>query len=205
MRKKLASLTAMFTLAAACTLGTTNAQAQTVPVYPHHAPTTMSYQQYGAVSQYAIDDVAYSLGVQQAYHRAGTGFTSGVIPQTGQQVGLEFSLDGYGTATVVRAYNLNNIAARNAYNNRMQEVIQLDNALAVHAPRSYSTYPQPVFQPSPLDVITGIGMGILIHDALRPDHHDHRRQPHYVPPRHHDRTPPHRPRNDRHDRGGHRR
>jgi hypothetical protein len=209
MRKKLASLTAMFTLAAACSLGTTQAQAQTVPVYPQqHAPVAASaYQHTYNVSQYAIDDIAYNLGVQQVYHRAGTGFTAGVIPQTGQQIGLEFSLDGYGTATVVRAYNLNNISARNAYNNRIQETIQLDNALAARAPLPYNIYPQPVFQPSPIEVMTTIGMGILIYDALRPDHHHHRPSQ-YVPPRHRDHPPQHhprndRPRNDRHN--GHRR
>lgn len=199
MKKTFASLTAAFALAAACTLAPA-AQAQTVPVYP--APTTTTYSQHsGYVTQRAIDQVAYDLGVQDVYHRAGRGFSSGIITQTGQHIGLEFTLNGTGYATVARAYNLNNpVIARN-FQARINETALLENRLAHQANFPHRSYHAPVYRASATDVIAAVGFAYIVHEALKDNHRrDHRFNNHrrYDPPRyrndHRDRNRHHRPR-----------
>lgn len=197
MKKKLATLTAIFTLAAASTFAPA-AQAQTVPVYP--APTTTTYNYNSAyVTQAAIDQVAYDLGVQDTYHRAGRGFSSGIITQTGQHVGLEFTLNGTGYATVARAYNLNNPVIAQNFQARINETALLENRLARQANFPHRTYQAPVYRASATDVIAAVGFAYIVHEALKDNHrHDHRYDNHrrYDPPRY---TPP-RHRNDHRDR-----
>lgn len=191
MKKKLATLTAIFTLAAASTFAPA-AQAQTVPVYP--APTTTTYNYNSAyVTQAAIDQVAYDLGVQDVYHRAGRGFSSGIITQTGQHVGLEFTLNGTGYATVARAYNLNNPVIAQNFQARINETALLENRLARQASFPHRSYQAPVYRASATDVIAAVGFAYIVHEALKDNHrHDYKRfdnHRRYEPPRrhHHDR------------------
>lgn len=174
MNKKLRSLTAIFTLAAAATLGTP-AQAQTVPVYQNQTTQTAAAYNAGYVTQGAINQVAYDLGVQDAYHRAGRGFTSGIISQTGQHVGLEFTLHGDGYATVSRAYNLNSPVALQSFRNRIAETAQLENRLARQATFPHRHYNAPVYRaPSATDVIAAVGFAIIVHEALKDNDRHHR-------------------------------
>ena len=206
MNKKLRSLTAIFTLAAAATIGMP-AQAQTVPVYKAPATQTTATYSAGYVTQSAIDQVAYDLGVQDAYHRAGRGFTSGIITQTGQHIGLEFTLHGDGYASVARAYNLNDRTSLQAFRNRVSETAQLENALARQAAYANRHYNTPVYRaPGATDVIAAVGFAIIVHEALKDDHHhrndrywhnNHRRDNHRDWNRHdhrRDRDRHHRPR-----------
>lgn len=178
MNKKLRSLSAAFALAVAGTLGMTSAQAQTVPVAP--APHTATAYAAGHVTQAAIDQVAHDLGVQDAYHRAGRGFTSGIISQTGQHVGLEFTLHGDGYATVSRAYNLNSASALQSFRNRVAETAQMDSRLARQSGYAHRSYRAPVYRaPAATDVIAAVGFAIIVNEALKDSRHHHRVDRHW--------------------------
>jgi hypothetical protein len=180
MNKKLRSLSAAFALAVAGTLGVTSAQAQTVPVY--NAPTVQTSATYtaGYVTQSAIDQVAYDLGVQDSYHRAGRGFTSGLITPTGQHVGLEFTLHGDGYASVSRAYNLNNPAVMQSFQNRIAETARLENQLARGTTYPHRSYNAPVYRaPNATEVIAAVGFAIIVHEALKDNDHHRRDDRHW--------------------------
>ncbi|MDE1153495.1 MAG: hypothetical protein PW788_13240 [Micavibrio sp.] len=153
--KKIRSLVATFTLAAAAGLmGATAANAQTVPVQPnaYSQPVSNAY-----VSQDAIAEVAYNQGVQAAYYRAGKGYTTGTA-SSGETIGLEFQLSG-GQGTVIRAFNLNDPASNNAFSIAQDNAAGLERDIAnseirtrVYAQR-YESY---VVVP-PINPILGIG------------------------------------------------
>lgn len=175
MNKKLRSLTLCATFALAAAIAPQAAEAQTVPVYK--APTTQTTASYNAgyVTQSAIDQVAYDLGVQDSYHRAGRGFTSGIITQTGQHVGLEFTLHGDGYASVSHAYNLNSPAALQSFRNRIAETAQIENRLARQTAYAHRHYNTPVYRaPNATDVIAAVGFAIIVHEALKDNDHRHR-------------------------------
>lgn len=186
MNKKLRSLSAAFALAVAGALGISSANAQTVPVHPAAPQTTATYTA-GYVTQAAIDQVAYDLGVQDAYHRAGRGFTSGIISHTGQHVGLEFTLHGDGYATVSRAYNLNSAVALQSFRNRVAETARLESRLAGQAAYAHRSYRTPVYRaPAATDVIAAVGFAIIVNEALKDNHHHHRVDRHWRHDRHDD-------------------
>lgn len=164
--KKFRSLVAAFTLAAASMAGlATSAQAQTVSVTPQG--DYYGAQQQVSVSQQAINDVAYNIGVQTAYYRAGVGFTD-AYASTGEHIGLEFALS-YGQASVVRAYNMNNPSAAAQFGADMQNAAITDARLGYANPYGYDAHPRyEVVAP----VAAIVGLGWIIHDINR-DHHRH--------------------------------
>lgn len=183
MKKQIASLTAAFTLAALGIAAPAQVQAQTVPV---HAPAPASIYAAPAadicVSQRDINDVARALGVSIVYPGAGKGFTSGILHRTGRHIGLEYDLNNNGTATVVRAYNLDNPAARGQFNAAMQNASRLD-AAGRHRLHDYNRRVQPSYRPAAVDVIAAIGLVYIAHEAIS---HRHDRR--------HDTARPHPPR-----------
>jgi len=185
MKKQLASLTAAFALAVGLT--TAPAQAQTVPVQVpvYSNPSTVYAPQASGnyVSQRDINEVAHTLGVSMIYPGAGKGFTSGIVNRTGTHVGLEYNLNNNGTATVVRAYNLDNYGALGQFNAAMHNAAQLD-AAGQYRLRDYNRRVQPVYRPNAVDVIAAVGLIYIAHEAINNNHkyNDHR---HYTPPRHH--------------------
>ncbi|MEZ0223433.1 MAG: hypothetical protein ACAH83_02685 [Alphaproteobacteria bacterium] len=176
--KKMKSLVAAFTLAAAgiVTMGASTAQAQTVPVYPQGQVYSQPVQLRTAVTQGAIDDLAYNVGVQTAYHRAGVGFTQGTASD-GENVGLEFQLNN-NNATVTRAFNLDDP------NSRIQFQQQVDNAYAREQYLAgleygsqrpvYYTYYEPATYVICPPVVPIIGIGWIIggwHPGYVPTYH----------------------------------
>lgn len=202
MKKQLASLTAAFSLAVAGLVAP--AQAQTVPVhapiYNNHSTVVYTPAPAGTyVSQRDINDVAHALGVTTLYPGAGKGFTSGIVHRSGTHVGLEYDLHNNGTATVVRAYNLDNPAANGQFHAAMQNAAHLD-AAGHYRVRDYNRRAQPVYRPNAVDVIAAVGLIYIAHEAINNNHryrNDHR---HYTPPRHHNprHAPPPRHHHPRH-------
>jgi hypothetical protein len=197
MKKQLASLTAAFALAVGLTAPV---QAQTVPVHApvYHNPTAVYAPQAAStyVSQRDINDVAQALGVTTIYPGAGKGFTSGIVHRTGNHVGLEYNLNNNGTATVVRAYNLDNFHAQGQFNAAMQNAAHMDLA-SRSSLHDYNRRVQPAYRPNAVDVIAAVGLIYIAHEAIN-NRHDHR---HYgPPPRHHNprHAPPPRHHHPRH-------
>lgn len=192
MRKQIASLTAAFTLAVAGLVAPA-AQAQTVPVHP----TTVNSPYYADnyVSQRDINTVAQALGVREAYPLAGRGFSSGILNRTGQHIGLEYTLNGNGYATVIRAYNLDDPAASRQFSLAKGDAIRTENTLAARFNRpARQVYAQPQYRPNAVDVIAAVGLLYIAHEAITNDNDRHRHHRYYNPPR-----------RDRHDRHDHRR
>jgi hypothetical protein len=177
--KKIKSLVAAFTLATAgmVTMGASSAQAQTVPIWAGQGQvynqTTVPVR--ASVSQGAIDDLAYNVGVQTIYYRSGVGFTQGTASD-GENIGLEFQLNG-SNATVVRAYNLDdpNSAGQfqrsidNAYYNEQRLA---DNELRART-RIYTYYEPETYIICP-PVVPVIGFGWMIggwHPGYVPVYH----------------------------------
>lgn len=172
--KKLRSLVAAFSLAVAGAAGFAipeAAQAQTVPAY--------AQQQTGfAISQDDVNDIAYNVGVQYAYPAAGTGYTAATAG-SGQTIGLEYRLNGNGTATVARVFNLNDPAANQAF--RAAE----NNSAAIQADANASAAPLYYYNQPRYEIVNPIvpliGLGLLFdhyhrgYDYRRYDHHDDRR------------------------------
>lgn len=194
MKKTLVSLTAAFTLAVSGVLGTPAAQAQTVYNTTPYSQTNAS----GYVSQRDISTVANTLGVMTAYPAAGRGFSSGILHRTGQHIGLEFALQGGGMASVVRAYNLDNPAVMRQYRAAMADAAAADASLSGRFYGAQRPLP-PSYRPSVPEVIAGVGLLYLLHEAITNDR-DHRRYDRYDHRRdRHDRYDRHQ-RHDRHDR-----
>jgi len=136
--RKIASLTAVFTLAAGCMfVAAPAAQAQTVSVTPTNTVYNTTYQQ-PSVRQGAIDAVVNALGVRSLYRRAGKGFTSGQIGGTREHIGLEFNLNG-DLATVVKAYDLNDSESLLQYNVARQEAQRLEARITAQERRRTTT------------------------------------------------------------------
>jgi hypothetical protein len=178
--KKMKSLVAAFTLAAAgvVTMGATSAQAQTVPVYPQGqvysqtAPAPLRT----AVTQGAIDDLAFNVGVQTVYHRTGSGFTQGTASD-GENIGLEFQLNG-SNATVVRAYNLDDPNSRNQFQQQVDNAYAREQYLANEEYRSqrpvHYTYYEPATYVICPPIVPIVGIGWMIggwHPGYMPTYH----------------------------------
>ena len=157
--KKMKSLVLAFAAAAGIgVMGAAPANAQTVPVNGGqvYGQTTSN----ASVSQGAIDDLAYNVGVQTAYYRDGRGFTQGTASD-GETVGLEFQLRG-NNATVIRAYNLNDPNSANQFQNAVDNAAANDRYLA-NQEYSQNTRIYPVYEPQayvicpPIVPIIGIG------------------------------------------------
>jgi len=197
MRKQIASLTAAFSLAVAGLVAPA-AQAQTVPVNPTSTVNSPYYAD-NYVSQRDINDVAFALGVREAYPMAGRGFSSGIINRTGQHVGLEFTLNGNGTATVIRAFNLDDPSAYRQFSQAKADAMRTESALTARFNRpAQNVYVQPQYRPNAVDVIAGVGLLYILHEAVTNDNHRHDR--HYTPPRNHHRHLPPPPRHRDHHR-----
>lgn len=202
MKKKLASLTAAFSLAVAGIMAPAlPAQAQTVPLHGNVYGSSYYNTQDPYVSQRDISIVANQLGVQTLYPGAGKGFTSGIINRTGQHIGLEFDLNGNGTATVVSAYNLRDPISRQQYNAAMQDASYLHGSMSGRL-HDYNRRVQPQYRPSVPEVVAGIGLLYILHEAINNndrhhrdyrnhrDYRDHRyTAPRHQPPRHHGPAP----------------
>ncbi|MBI1216327.1 MAG: hypothetical protein GC185_11005 [Alphaproteobacteria bacterium] len=178
MNRKIRSLVAAFTIATAGMTGLcATANAQSVPVYPQpstvQAATTANY-----VSQQAINDVAYNIGVQDAYYGAGLGFTD-AYASTGEHIGLAFTLDG-SRATITRAYNMNNGAAAQQFYAERQNAANIDARVAANqnsgyyngTPNYQLTRSYEVIPP----VVAAVGIGWIIHDIADHGHHDGNRR-----------------------------
>lgn len=194
MKKKLASLTAAFTLAVSGIVAPA-AQAQTVPVYGNNGVThTQPAGNY--VSQNDISTVANALGVMHTYPGAGKGFSSGILHRTGQHIGLEFDLHGNGMASVVRAYNLDNPAIMRQFQQAAVDAQHLDNAMNGRL-RDVRRHVQPQYRPTVPDVLVGVGLLYILHEAID-NNRDRHRYDRYDRNHRHDR-------HDRHHRNDHRR
>ncbi len=187
---RIKSLALSFTLAAASLVGLgSKAEAQTVPVNP--GQTVYSQQQYvdaAYVSQDAINDVAYNVGVERQYYRAGLGYTSAVA-QSGENIGLEFTLNG-NQATVARAFNLDDPNSAYAFERARDNTAVLESRLAQNelVSRIYvQRYPSYVVC-DPIRPILGIGWLLRPHGWQDPFYRDHGRnwdfnnhRPHALP------------------------
>lgn len=120
--RKLKSLMAAFSFFA---IGGLTAKAQTVPYDPDMGYETDVYEG-NFISQNAVESVARMSGVDEAYPRARVGFSSGLYGS--EYIGLEWRLNGY-TATVVNAYNLNNIQDAMDFEATKDRARELENAL----------------------------------------------------------------------------
>lgn len=170
MKKKLASLTAAFTLAVAGIVGPA-AQAQTVSVYGNNG---VSYTQPAGnyVSQNDISTVANALGVMTPYPSAGKGFSSGILHRTGQHIGLEFDLHGNGSASVVRAYNLDNPAVMRQFQAAAMDAQRMNDAM--NGNYNVRRHVQPQYRPTVPDVLVGVGLLYILHEAIDNNRDRHR-------------------------------
>jgi hypothetical protein len=192
--KKLKSLTLSFALAlGGAALGAQTAEAQTVPIQPQGQVLVQPAVTSSYVSQQAIDDVAYNIGVQTAYYRAGRGFTHG-FAETGEEIGLEYVLSG-GNATVTGAYNLKDPVSRQRFQMEVNNAYATEQRLATdearYAQPRYTYYAPPAYVICP-PVRPVIGFGLIIggwHPHYVPsyrrwdgywDHDGHRRPPVHI-------------------------
>jgi len=173
--KKLRSLVAAFSLAVAGAAGFAipeAAQAQTVPAY------TQQQQTGFAISQQDVNDIAYNVGVQYAYPAAGTGYTAATA-SSGQTIGLEYRLNGNGTATVARVFNLDDAYANQAFRDAENNSAAIQaNANAAARPLYFYNQPRyAVVNP----ILPLIGLGLLLdhhhrgYDYRHYDHHNDNR------------------------------
>ncbi|MCC7037422.1 MAG: hypothetical protein IT560_08920 [Alphaproteobacteria bacterium] len=177
--KKLKSLALSFALAVGGTVGlATAANAQTVDV-----TQTRGAQTELVTNNYIDADVIASVSQlpllrQNTFYRAGIGFISAVVEETGENVGVEFQLrNGY--KTPVRAYNLDDGLGLLNFNNAKMNASALENRLAFNEnqTRIYAQlYPSYIYT-APLAPV------ILIGPQPRFRHHDNHRwqQPLIVP------------------------
>lgn len=168
--KKLKSLALSFALAVGGTVGlATAANAQTVDVrQTQTAQTELVTNNY--IAPEVIDAVAQlPLLRENTYYRAGVGFISARIEETGENVGVEFQLrNGYRTA--VRAYNLDDGIGQLNFGNAKMNASALENRLAFNEnqTRIYATaYPAYIYTRPVAPVI-------LIGPLFRGHHHHHR-------------------------------
>ncbi len=177
--KKLKSLALSFALAVGGAVGiSTAANAQTVDV-----TQTRGAQSELVTNNYIDADVIASVSQlpllrENTYYRAGVGFISAVVEETGENVGVEFQLrNGY--KTPIRAFNLDDGIGQLNFNNAKMNAGALENRLAFNEgqTRIYAQmYPNYIYT-SPLAPI------ILIGPQPRFRHHDNHRwqQPLIVP------------------------
>lgn len=178
--KKLKSLALSFALAVGGAVGiSTAANAQTVDV-----TQTRSAQTELVTNNYIDQDVIASVSQlpllrENTYYRAGIGFISARVEETGENVGVEFQLrNGY--KTPVRAYNLDDGLGQLNFNNAKMNAAALENRLAFNEnqTRIYArVYPNYIYT-APL------GPVILFGPQPRFRHHDNHRwhQPLIMPP-----------------------
>ena len=168
MKKKLASLTAAFTLAVSGIIAPA-AQAQTV-TYNNGVTYTQPAGNY--VSQNDIATVANALGVMTPYPGAGKGFSSGILHRTGQHIGLEYDLHSNGTASVARAYNLDDPAAMQQFRMAGREAQHLHDTM--NGNYNVRRHVQPQYRPTVPDVLVGVGLLYILHEAIDNNRDRHR-------------------------------
>ena len=170
---RIKSLALTFTLAAASLVGLNNrAEAQTVPINPGEPLYGQTYNATSYVSQDAINDVAYNVGVQEPFYCARLGYTS-AIAQNGENIGLEFELKG-GQATVIRAFNLNNTYSANSFERARAGAAAVEDNLALNTRVYVQTYPSFIIC-EPVRPILGIGWLLRPHGWVDPFYRDHGR------------------------------
>ncbi len=128
--KKLKSLALTFALAVGGTVGlATAANAQTIDVtQTRQQQTELVTNNY--IAPEAIDAVSQlPLLRENTFYRAGVGFISARIEETGENIGVEFQLrNGY--KTPVRAFNLDDGLGQVNFNNAKMNASALENRLA---------------------------------------------------------------------------
>jgi hypothetical protein len=148
--KKLKSLMLSFALAAGVIgVGSATAQAQT-PVGQGITVTQNQPAQADLVNNnYVADEVVAAvsqLPMNSIYSRAGRGFTSARVDQTGENVGVEYQLNG-STRTPLRAFNLDDAYGAQQYQNAIATASQTESNIIAQQTR-VSYVPVPVFVPS---------------------------------------------------------
>ena len=197
--KKIPSIIAAFTLAAACLIGARPAEAR-VERLPIPATQYMDYDRDECVlhiRQNVLDDFSWRYGaselyclhaqVQEEYPLAHKGFST-VHPHLGQRFGLEYDI-GRGYAEVVAVYDLNNGWDRDQYQYARQEARELQASLErnrydrrdiwVDPPRySGGSYYEPPLGyshsgHSGTGALLGFGAGFLAHELIEHHHDNH--------------------------------
>lgn len=176
--KKLKSLALTFSLATAGLLGLgATAQAQSVPLTP--VTVTQTYQPELVTNNYVADEVVAAVSTlpmnRGVYPLANRGFTSARVDQTGENVGIEYVLNG-GTKTPVRAYNLDDANGAAQFQSAINNANQLDLARRTpyYTPVSVNNY---VY-------VRPISPIILFGPLFQPWHSHHVVRPYvYNPPR----------------------
>ncbi|HYD18078.1 MAG TPA: hypothetical protein VEF76_06345, partial [Patescibacteria group bacterium] len=163
--KKLKSLALSFALVAGGALGLSqSASAQTVTVSP-------TQQTELVTNNYIAEDVVNAvsqLPMNNVYYRAGRGFTTARVDQTGESVGVEYQLTG-NQRQPLRAYNLDDPQGAADFSAAKLNAGATENALAQQEVRSrvyVRSYPTYVYLPPARPVI-------LVGPVFRPSHHHH--------------------------------
>lgn len=140
--KKLKSLVLAFGIAVGGAGIAATAQAQTV------SPTAVSvtaneYVTNNYVAPEVVDAVS-RLPMNAVYHRAGVGFTSARVDETGENVGVEYCLTN-GQKTPVRVYNLDDGNAAQQWRQAIASSVALETRLSVEESSRYRS----IFRPAP--------------------------------------------------------
>lgn len=183
---KLKSLALSFTLATAGVIGLgSTAQAQSVPV--NGGVTVTQQQQPELVTNNYIDqnvvNAVSQLPMNETYYFAssdpqiaGRGFTTARVDQTGENVGVEYTLYKNGTRSPARAYNLDDSYGAQMFQNAKSEAGNAQSAqqlssIYVQRPTVYT------YRPSIVPII-------LFGPVFNPwNSHHHYRHHDYHPPR----------------------
>ncbi len=172
--KKLKSLMLSFALAAGVVGVSTAAQAQT----PVGQGITVSQNQPAQAdlvnNNYVADEVVAAvsqLPMNNVYPRAGLGYTSARVDQTGENVGVEYQLNG-NTRTPLRAFNLDDSYGKQQFQNAIASASQLE---INRTPVVYYSRPVPVYVPT-YTYVRPIRPIILFGPIFNPwgSHHEYR-------------------------------
>lgn len=180
--KKLKSLALAFALAVggvAVTGG--SAHAQSVPLSPQGVTATAHDLVSNNYVAPEVVDAVSQLPLSNVYYRAGRGFTTARVDQTGENVGIEYQLDG-GRKTPLRAYNLDDPAGAAQFRTAVAAAGATENALAREEARSslaYATYYPAYTYVRPVQPL------IIIGPAFRPWNNHHHHNIRHVDYRHH--------------------
>lgn len=183
--KKLKSLALSFALAVGGTAGlATVANAQTIDV-----TQTRGAQTELVTNNYIDEDVIASVSQlpllrENTFYRAGVGFISARVEETGENVGVEFQLrNGY--KTPVRAYNLDDPLGQMNFGNAKMNASALENRLAFNEnqTRIYAPYYPNYLYTRPLAPVILIGPLFRHHSHYNDNHRWHQPRVIVPPPR----------------------
>lgn len=144
--KRLKSLVLAFALATGAGGLAATAQAQTVSPVPIVTVTSNDYVSNNYVAPEVLDAVS-NLPLNTMYHRAGVGFTSARVDQTGENVGVEYCLTN-GQKTPVRVYNLDDGNAAFQWRQAIANAVATETRLA--SQENYRTF----IRPAPVRVLS---------------------------------------------------